>query len=75
MLVVDGSGFPKKGEDWCGVARQWCGRLGKLDNCRIGILLAYVTPQGYAPLDRQLYLPEDWADDPQRRELTHVPRT
>ena len=74
VLVVDGSGFPKKGEDSCGVARQWCGRLGKLDNCQIGIFLAYVTPQGYAPLDRQLYLPEDWANDPQRRELTHVPK-
>lgn len=74
VLVVDGSGFPKKGEDSCGVARQWCGRLGKVDNCQIGIFLAYVTAEGTAPLDRQLVLPEDWANDPERRKLTHVPK-
>jgi SRSO17 transposase len=73
VLVVDGSGFPKKGEASCGVARQWCGRLGKVDNCQVGVFLAYVTAQGYAPLDRRLYLPEQWAEDAQRREETHVP--
>jgi SRSO17 transposase len=73
VLVLDPSSFPKKGPDSCGVNRQWCGRLGKIDNCQIGVFLAYVTAKGYAPLDRQLYLPKDWADDPKRRELTHVP--
>ena len=73
VLVVDSSGFPKKGTASCGVARQWCGRLGKLDNCQIGVFAAYVTAAGYAPVDRQLYLPQDWADDPQRRRRTHVP--
>jgi len=73
VLVLDPSSFPKKGTDSCGVARQWCGRLGKLENCQVGVFLAYVTAAGYAPLDRQLYLPEDWALDPRRRELTHVP--
>lgn len=73
VLVLDPSGFPKKGGASCGVARQWCGRLGKVDNCQVGVFLAYVTAQGYAPLDRQLYLPEEWAKDAQRREATHVP--
>ena len=73
VLVLDGSGFPKSGTDSCGVARQWCGRLGKIDNCQVGVFLSYVTAQGYAPLDRQLYLPRAWAEDPQRRQATHVP--
>jgi SRSO17 transposase len=73
VLVLDPSGFPKKGDASCGVARQWCGRLGKVDNCQVGVFLAYVTARGYAPLDRQLYLPDDWAEDAQRREQTHVP--
>jgi SRSO17 transposase len=73
VLVLDGSGFPKKGTESCGVARQWCGRLGKVDNCQLGVFLAYVTARGYAPLDRRLYLPQDWAADPVRREKCHVP--
>lgn len=73
VIVIDPSSFPKKGDDSCGVARQWCGRLGKVDNCQLGVFLAYVSPKGHAPLDRQLYLPEDWANDPTRREACHVP--
>jgi SRSO17 transposase len=55
------------------VARQWCGRLGKQENCPIGVFLGYVSSRGHAPLDRRLYLPEDWADDPERRAECHVP--
>ena len=73
IIVFDGSGFPKKGTASCGVKRQWCGRLGKVDNCQTGVFMAYATAAGYAPLDRRLYLPEDWASDPVRREQTHVP--
>jgi len=73
VLVVDPSGFPKKGPASCGVSRQWCGRLGKVDNCQVGVFLGYVTAAGYAPLDRQLYLPREWADDRVRRRETHVP--
>ena len=73
VLVVDGSGFPKKGTASCGVARQWCGRLGKVDNCQRGVFLAYATDAGCAPLDRQLYLPKDWVEDGKRRATTHVP--
>jgi SRSO17 transposase len=73
VLVVDPSGFPKKGPASCGVSRQWCGRLGKVDNCQVGVFLGYVTAAGYAPLDRQLYLPQEWAADRRRRRETHVP--
>jgi SRSO17 transposase len=73
ILVLDPSGFPKSGSESCGVARQWCGRLGKQDNCQIGVFLIYAAPGGYAPLDRRLYLPEDWANDPDRRAKAHVP--
>jgi hypothetical protein len=63
VLVIDASTFPKTGADSCGVARQWCGRLGKEENCQRGIFLAYAAPGGYAPLDRRLYLPKSWAAD------------
>jgi SRSO17 transposase len=73
VVVIDPSAFPKKGTASCGVDRQWCGRLGKLDNCQVGVFLAYAAQDGYAPLDRRLYLPEDWADDSTRRQKCHVP--
>ena len=73
VFVLDGSGFPKKGEDSCGVARQWCGRLGKVDNCQVGYFLAYAGRGRRALLDAQLYLPADWARDVRRRAQAHVP--
>src|SRR5512135_3203522 len=73
VVVIDPSGFPKKGTESCGVARQWCGRLGKVENCQVGVFLAYAAPAGYAPLDRRLYLPEDWAGDEGCREKCQVP--
>ena len=73
VIVIDPSSFPQKGDDSCGVTRQWCGRLGKVENCQLGVFLAYVSPKGHAPLDRQLYLPEDWANDSAQREACHVP--
>ena len=74
VLVLDPSSFPKKGTASCGVKRQWCGRLGKTDNCQVGVFLWYAAAQGHAPLDRRLYLPEDWAEDKKRREATYVPK-
>jgi SRSO17 transposase len=74
VWVLDGSGFPKKGDDSCGVARQWCGRLGKVDNCQVGLFLAYAAPRGCALLDCRLYLPADWAADGKRRRRCRVPR-
>ena len=73
VVIIDPSSFPKKGTESCGVDRQWCGRLGKVDNCQLGVFLAYATEAGYAPLDRRLYLPKEWADDQARREKCHVP--
>ncbi len=67
VVVIDPRSFPKKGTESCGVGRQWSGRQGKLDNCQVGVFLAY------APWDRRLYLPEDWAEDTARREKCHVP--
>jgi SRSO17 transposase len=73
VVVIDPSSFPKKGTHSCGVARQWCGRLGKVENCQVGVFLVYAGKAGVAPLDRQLYLPEEWAEDTVRREECHVP--
>ncbi len=75
VVVLDPSSFPKKGTHSCGVARQWCGRLGKVENCQVGVFLVYAGEVGYAPLDRQLYLPKDWAQDKARRRECHVPST
>jgi SRSO17 transposase len=73
VLVVDARTFPKTGSDPCGVGRQWCGRLGKQENCQCGIFLAYAAPGEYAPLERRLYPPEDWAGDAARRARCRVP--
>jgi len=73
VLVLDPSAFPKKGTHSCGVARTWCGRLGKKENCQVGLFLAYATERGQAPLDRRLYLPRDWASNRKRRAECHVP--
>jgi SRSO17 transposase len=73
VLILDGSAFPKKGDGSCGVARQWCGRLGKVDNCQVGVFAGYASRRGRALVDRRLYLPEDWAGDDARRRRGHVP--
>ena len=73
VLVLDPSAFPKSGVDSCGVDRLWCGRLGKIDNCQIGVFLGYVSNAGQALVDRRIYLPKAWAEDAARREKTHVP--
>jgi SRSO17 transposase len=62
VVIVDGSGFPKQGEYSAGVARQYCGMLGKIANCQEGVFLVYNSPLGYTFLNGRLYLPEDWFD-------------
>src|SRR5947209_3445589 len=74
VLVVDNHGVPKKGDDSCGVGRQWCGHLGKVDNCQVGYVLAYAAPRGRALVDARLYLPADRAADQEHRDKTHVPK-
>ena len=74
VYVLDPSAFPKKGQESCGVARQWCGRLGKVDNCQAGVFLAYASRHGKALLEGRLYLDKDWAADAARRAKTYVPQ-
>jgi len=71
--VIDESGFVKKGEKSAGVQRQYCGHVGKVENCQVGVFLGYVSPQGHALLDRELYLPQAWAEDPERRRAARIP--
>jgi SRSO17 transposase len=77
--VIDESGFAKKGDHSAGVGRQYNGRLGKQDNCQVGVFLVGVTPDGSALLDHQLYLPEDWCEPTKacrdRRQKVHIPKS
>jgi SRSO17 transposase len=74
VIVFDPSAFPKKGTKSVGVARQWCGRLGKVDNCQVGVFMAYVARKGHALVNTRLYLPKDWAKDRARRKGAGVPK-
>ena len=73
VLVFDPSAFAKKGTESVGVQRQWCGRLGKIDNCQVGIYLGYVSRREHALVDFRLYLPKEWAKRKRRREKAGVP--
>jgi SRSO17 transposase len=74
VLVVDETGFLKQGKASCGVARQYTGSAGKITNCQIGVFAAYVSDKGHAFIDRSLYLPRAWADDPAPRAAAQVPQ-
>lgn len=63
VLIIDESGFVKKGNDSAGVAKQYCGNLGKVDNCQVGVFAAYASPSGYALLNKRLFIPEKWFDE------------
>jgi SRSO17 transposase len=73
VLVLDETGFLKKGTKSAGVARQYSGTAGKIDNCQIGVFLAYTSSRGTALIDRALYLPKDWTTDPERRAEAGIP--
>ena len=73
--IIDDTGFPKKGKHSVGVARQYCGQLGKQDNCQVAVSLSLASSQGSIPIAYQLYLPKDWAGDAVRRETAGVPET
>jgi SRSO17 transposase len=75
VLVIDETGFLKKGTKSAGVARQYSGTAGRIENCQIGVFLAYAAPRGRAFLDRALYLPKEWAADRDRRAAAGVPPT
>jgi SRSO17 transposase len=73
VLVIDETAFVKKGKHSAGVARQYCGTVGKVENCQVGVFLAYGSREGHALIDRRLYLPEAWAGDAERRRAAKVP--
>jgi SRSO17 transposase len=73
VLVIDETGFLKQGKASCGVGRQYTGSAGKITNCRIGVFAAYASRHGHAFVDRALYLPKAWTDDPARLAAAHVP--
>lgn len=73
ILVLDETGFLKKGTKSAGVQRQYSGTAGRIENCQIGVFLAYATPSGTALIDRELFLPKTWIDDPARREAAKIP--
>ena len=74
VLVIDETGFLKKGSKSAGVARQYSGTAGRIENCQIGVFLAYASGRGHALIDRELYLPQDWAEDGARRATAGIPR-
>jgi SRSO17 transposase len=74
VLVFDPSAFPKKGAKSVGVARQWCGRLGKVDNCQVGVFMAYVSRKEHALVNTRLYLPKDWTKVRARCKAAGVPK-
>jgi SRSO17 transposase len=73
VLIVDESGFLKKGEKSVGVARRYTGTAGKKENCQVGVFLCYASKEGAAFIDRALYLPREWTDDPRRLSEAGVP--
>jgi SRSO17 transposase len=74
VIVFDPSAFPKKGKQSVGVARQWCGRLGKLDNCQVAVYMGYVTRSDHVLVNTRLYLPEEWTRDRKRMKAAGVPQ-
>jgi SRSO17 transposase len=74
VLVLDETGFLKKGTHSAGVARQYSGTAGRIENQQIGVFLAYASPHGAALIDRALYLPEEWTQDPARCQRAKVPQ-
>ena len=74
IIVFDPSAFPKQGKKSVGVARQWCGRLGKVDNCQVAVYMAYVSRIDHALVNARLYLPQEWASDRARRKAAGVPK-
>lgn len=73
VLIVDETGFLKKGDKSAGVQRQYSGTAGRIENCQIGVFLALAGPRGRTLIDRELYLPQSWCDDPQRLRAADVP--
>ena len=73
ILVIDETSFPKRGKKSAGVKKQYCGTTGQVENCQVGVFLSYVSAKGHTLIDRELYLPKDWIDDPGRCREAGIP--
>jgi len=73
ILAIDETSFPKRGQNSAGVGFQYCGTTGQVQNCQVGVFLAYVTAKGHTLIDRELYLPLDWCEDRDRRCVAGIP--
>lgn len=73
IVVIDETSFPKRGDKSAGVQVQYCGTTGHVENCQVGVFLAYVTARGHTLIDRELYLPADWTADPKRCQEAGIP--
>src|ERR1700722_13353725 len=74
LLIADDTGFLKKGTRSAGVQRQYSGTAGRTENCQVGVFLAYASRYGHAPIDRELYLPQSWTEDPERCRDAGIPQ-
>jgi SRSO17 transposase len=74
VVVFDPSGFPKSGQESVGAARQWCGRLGKVENCQVAIYMGYASRREHALVDMRLYLPREWTKNAKRRKKAGIPK-
>ena len=72
ILVIDETSFPKQGQKSAGVGVQYCGTTGQVENCQVGVFLAYVTARGHTLIDRELYLPLDWTEDRERCQAAGI---
>src|SRR6266480_7601052 len=75
IVVIDETSFPKRGKKSAGVKVQYCGTTGQVENCQVGVFLAYVTAKGHTLIDRELYLPLDWIQDHDRCQAASIPET
>jgi SRSO17 transposase len=73
ILVIDETSFRKRGKKSAGVKQQYCGTTGRVENCQVGVFLSYVSAKGHTRIDRELYLPKEWIDDPGRRREAGIP--
>jgi SRSO17 transposase len=75
ILAIDETSFPKRGTQSAGVGLQYCGTTGQGENCQVGVFLASITARGHSLIDRELYLPLEWCEDPERRAAAHIPES
>jgi len=75
IVVIDETSFPKQGKKSAGVGVQYCGTTGQVENCQVGVFLAYVTAKGHTLIDRELYLPLDWTEDHDRCQAAGIPES